>query len=1133
MLRTLFRSVKALAVFSSVLSGVAMAQKPVPPVRTKTPPAVPANLEKYQTPAQQRLLPFMKSHPMQASGSRIPRATAQANGVATPNFGGYVNSPLYAGRTTASLASDIFDTGVIAALTADFNKDGKADIAVLQEDGTLNILMNDTTGGLLPPVTYENPNVQSTNLNNAFAIDINGDGFADVIAFDDVNDTMITWLNLGNGTFNAAVTSPLDQNYGYPSFVEVADVTGDGKPDLIFSMSQFVTRTSANVMLEVMPGKGDGTFTTPAAALVQTFPVAGQVQLPYSDGIALADVNGDGKLDIAVGYVAQTGQSSGNYLVTTALGNGNGTFGTLGATTPISVPGLSTPFGIAFNTTGVQFVDLNGDSKPDLATDSNGVLEVALGQGNGSFGAMVSSNIFEAVGPVQLVYTDLNGDGKPDVVVGAGNLVVYSGKGDGTFAATSPSQQYVIDPATGLALGDFNGDGINDIAQLGSDYKQVALFFGNGKGQLRGAPIVTNASDLQGINWQLETTGKYTNSGYSDAVFLHATATGAEFLTALSDGKGNFTYVSSLATGVPSDFFYLEPIHADFNGDGAEDLVLVGAAGDVTVALSKGDGTFATPVPVNLPGPLACDISYAAAGDLNGDGKADLLLPYAGDQACGSGAGAPSGYFTLLGKGDGTFATPVFTQAGTELYSATLADVNNDGKLDLVLDDTPFVQGSGFNVELATGVGDGTFSAPNMVVTNYLVSTVAVGDINGDGKPDLVLSAEEAEGSTIVTGGILTVPGNGDGTFNSSSLIAGGNWFNGLQLADMNSDGNLDIVATLTSTNGQPVEYYGMVTLLGLGNGTFSTPFNSVESLASTSPQVGNFYGDNALDVMTETGYGPALFIGQGGSSLALTASSLSAVYGSTETLTATVASSISTRPASTGAVLFYDGTTLLGQADISNGTATLTTAALAVGSHNITASYAGDANSNPATSTAVTVTITALAPGFTLTGTPATLTIASGANGVVTLNLAANASFGGAVTLACSGAPTNATCTVNQSSVMLVAGQSTAATLVIGTTVAKAENHPASTPWGPTGVAATLAVACCAYFGRRKRTRLVTLLSLGLMLSVGMVLTGCNGGGHTAPATGPTSFTVTVTATPASGSSAAAQTTTVNVTVQ
>ena len=112
---------------------------------------------------------------------------------------------------------------------------------------------------------------------------------------------------------------------------------------------------------------------------------------------------------------------------------------------------------------------------------------------------------------------------------------------------------------------------------------------------------------------------------------------------------------------------------------------------------------------------------------------------------------------------------------------------------------------------------------------------------------------------------------------------------------------------------GQPNTYYGLSTLLGEGNGAFSSPMNTLESLASQTVLPGNFYNDSAADFIVQTGYGPALYLGQGGTSLSLGNSGSSVSFGSEETFTATLAASMPGRPTPTGAVSFYDGATLLG----------------------------------------------------------------------------------------------------------------------------------------------------------------------------------------------------------------------------
>jgi hypothetical protein len=1129
----------AAALFSVACSPAALAQaRPVAPdrVQPSAARAQTAPASKLQTPAEQVLLPFLKAHtPLAAEATNGLLQPMGDDDTTTPPFGGYVNAPMFDARTTASTDTGVFNNGTTVELGADFNKDGKTDIAVLQQDGTLNILLNNGNSGLNAPVSYLNPNFQKGTINNAYAVDVNGDGYADIVAFDFNNNSTITWLNLGNGTFNAAVTTLLDTTYGYPNMVYLADVNADGKADLIFGTIALQGQSSATVYLEAQLGAGDGTFGPPSAAKVESFTFAGSGIMPASAGIAVADINGDGKLDIALAIDERFSQTTGTYVVTTALGNNDGTFTGLGTLFPISIPSVAPPLSpaVPYYATILSLTDVNGDGRPDLVADLNGTLETALGRSDGTFSAAVSSDISAIQQAVQTVLLDVNNDGKPDAIVGGGTLGVYLGNGDGTFAPPVAGSQYAIDgidEGQELAVADFNNDGIPDLAQLSPTYKQVSLFFNTGQGGFRGAPVIT-VENPNAFASQLATSGTYTSSGYSDPLFSYTGGAAAELVTEVSNGKGGFTSVQALPA-FPAKVQYFQPIHADYNGDGLEDIIYADTTGDVDVALSKGDGTFATPVPVGLPA-TACPVYYGAAGDVNGDGKVDLVLPYGGDAACEATTGGASGYYVALGKGDGTFSPATFTSFGTELYKVALGDINDDGNLDLIIDDDPVISGSGFEVSAALGNGDGTFGVPNTIVQDYVVSDLAVADINNDGLADLVLTAEEVENSDVYTGGILTITGNGDGTFNTPSLIATGNYFWGLQVTDMNNDGNADIVATLFQKPDQPVNYYGMVTLLGYGNGQFAAPYNSLIGLGATLPVAGHFVNDGAWDVLVDGAYGAALFIGQGGSTLTLSTSATLISVGAEETLTATLTSSMTGRPAASGTVSFYDGTTLLGTGTLSSGTATLSTATLAAGTHTVKAMYSGDSNFNPATSGASTITVTALPSAFTLSGTPSTVTVTGGAQGLVTLSVAANASFSGAVNLTCTGMPANSTCTVNPGNVTLAAGSTSTATVVIGTTGTIAELKPSS-PWNTPGAAVSLAAMFGIFFGRRKRLRALSALCFALALSAGTLLTGCGGGSAppptnnsapSAPVVKAGTYTLIITAAPASGSTVGTQT--------
>ena len=535
-------------------------------------------------------------------------------------------------------------------------------------------------------------------------------------------------------------------------------------------------------------------------------------------------------------------------------------------------------------------------------------------------------------------------------------------------------------------MADFNGDGKLDVITGGGggDFKfdsrtlsneDHMILYGQGDGTPFAPRYLTEDAtpSTPPYEFQLMAAGDLNGDGYTDVIlhdnenvdpFNDSAADQNHLVSALSDGKGNFTYTYALPFSSTTNLSYIEPTTADFNGDGKQDILFVGADNTLSAALSRGDGTFFDPVSVGLPG-LQCEVNYSPAGDLNGDGKMDIVAPYPGDASCGGSGSMPSGVFVLLGKGDGTFTLIMFCPLGSELYSAALADFNGDGKLDLLLNDTPFNVSGTFRVSLFLGNGDGTFQTEEkQVSTGYAVSQMIPGDFNQDGKMDLMLLTAGNQGvtsPTFATAGVLLLQGNGDGTFGDSTTLAAGNFFSTGAFEDVNGDGIPDLTLAQGSFDPSVGSFLGLATLLGVGDGTFSNP---ISTYLSSNPSIipsenfnillpGNFYADNAPDFVVGTPGGPALFLGLGGSAMSLTASAASIVSGSAETITATVTPSRSGRPTPTGQVTFYDGTTMLGQSSLSGGTASFASSSLSVGSHTITATYGGNGNTNANSATA------------------------------------------------------------------------------------------------------------------------------------------------------------------------------------
>lgn len=283
-------------------------------------------------------------------------------------------------------------------------------------------------------------------------------------------------------------------------------------------------------------------------------------------------------------------------------------------------------------------------------------------------------------------------------------------------------------------------------------------------------------------------------------------------------------------------------IAADVNSDGKPDLIGVGAA--LRVMLNQGDGTFAPFVPYFPGGNQSQDV---AAGDFNGDGNIDLAVTLH----------SPEFMLALLtGNGDGTFNAPTtfVNTAAADSPCVVAADVNNDGKLDVIISHelacytAPCTSSQKLSVLL--GNGDGTFQNLPDVNVGLGMARIAVGDFNEDGKKDLAICGSNTQ--------LYLLIGNGDGTFAQQPtifLVPGGDLFSAgsdVDVADFNDDNNQDLAVALPG-NGR-----GTAILIGNGNGTFATPFRILDN-ALDAPQslaIADFNRDSFLDIARAKGNG-------------------------------------------------------------------------------------------------------------------------------------------------------------------------------------------------------------------------------------------------------------------------------------
>jgi hypothetical protein len=862
----------------------------------------------------------------------------------------------------------------------DFNGDGNADLVVTNEcpdnncnSGAVSVLLGNGDGTFQPAQTYYSGGAEAYSVALG---DVNNDGKPDLIVANGCQSASqctggVVGILLGNGdgTFQSAKTYAAGGLVS--SSVATADVNADGNLDLIVA-NQCLNSTCTSGGVSVLLGKGNGTFQAP-----KTYPSGGLTAVSVMVGY----FTGTKKVDLAVVNQCQSsGNCNGN--VGVLLGNGDGTFHAAQSYASGGYTAVSVVVG-----------DFRGDGNTDLAVAnqcqgngncSNGSVGVLLGNGNGTFQtAQTYASGGNNTSAVEV--SDLNGDGRADLMLAnqcqasgscvAGSMSVLMGNGDGTFQS---AQSYISDGslAQSLGVGDWNGDKKTDLAvvnQCQSDLTctgTVTILLGNGDGTFQVPP-------------------NYNSAGYdADAVAV-----------------------------------------GDLNGDGKPDLVVAnlcqsnncsqGNNGTVSVLLGNGDGTFQSAQKYATEGFGA---SSVAIGDFNGDGDADVVVA---NQCSTSDCESGGSVSVLLGNGNGTLqAAKTYASGGYMSLAVAVADFNKDGNLDLAVanqcQETSCQNGS---LGVLLGNGDGTFqSAQSFSSAGYETNFVAVGDFNGDGNPDLVLTSQ-CQDSSCTNGGVSVLIGNGNGTFQTAqSYTSVGFFADSVAVTDLNGDGKADLVVSNLCESKSGCNNGFVSSLIGRGDGTFFGGHSySSGGESAYSVVTGDFNGDGYADVVVANSDGTCVLSGNGNGTLqpavhyfpggifisssdfngdhkpdvvvaggplsnvtillnvvaayrwvtatTLTSSPNPSAANQSVLFTATIANQIGGSP--TGTVTFKSKTTTLGQGTVSNGKATLNYAFTSPGTEVVVATYSGDSTFLPSSSAPLGQKVLKALSTTTLTSSP------------------------------------------------------------------------------------------------------------------------------------------------------------------
>ncbi len=743
--------------------------------------------------------------------------------------------------------------------TGDFNGDGVLDLVVNNNTASnILILTGNGNGTFATGVAYNVASGTSGSMTSAVA-DLNGDGVTDIIAVNNGSSTISTFMgtavttttltssvNPSNFQQNVTLTATVSPSTatGTVTFKDGATTIGSGTLSAGIASMSISNLTSGAHSLTAVYGGNTTNLTSTSSVLTQNVRTAvvvstttlpnGQISTVYSQTLAATGGVSPYAWSLNSGALPSgVTLSAGGVLSGTPTVTGTFNVNVLAADSVNGVGAQALSLVVnAAPLSSVTTLSVAGCSGSCVANVSQAVsLQAAVTQGGNSVGTLGSVAFFSntkilGVAPVSsgtatLATTTIPGGTTSLRAIYLANgtyasskssavSIAVSARGGNGFATATSYSSGGTTPSL-IALADVTGDSIADmvVAHSGGTPSSVGVLKGNGSGGFAAVQNFTVGTDANSIG-----VGDFNSDGKLDIAVTNGSSSNFSILLNTSPNVSTLSFATAVnyAAGLNPQTIAV----ADFNGDGIADLALTNFIAPVTVNLyfGVGNGTFPASPSLTLTGPD----SYATAleaGDLNGDGNADLAVATGGNLVV----------FLNTGSGAFTSALTFASAAITNPVSLAIADYNSDGKADVALTNYQ-PSPNGTVVVLLNNSGEVfSFGAGTTYTIGANPWGLAAGDFTGDGNLDLAAV-------NLADDNVNLLLGSAAGTFTVAGTVAVGSFPKGIAVGDVNADGVLDFV---TANSGS-----GVSVLLGVGTTTTSltssvNPTNFGQSTALTA----------------------------------------------------------------------------------------------------------------------------------------------------------------------------------------------------------------------------------------------------------------------------------------------------------